>query len=232
MKAIILAGGEGTRLRPITYEIPKPLIPVKKRPLLNHAIDFLSTVGVDQIYVIISKEHNKDFQLWQKTWKGNIKIKPRFILEARPQGTFVALRKVKSFMKNGNFIVMNGDSLFDLNFSKIISFHTTNKNLATACLSRTNTKGNYIVPAVATDRKIKSMKRKTVNPGTTYICCGLYIFNSKIFSHDNHKKNFLDIESGIFPGLIKNKELFGYKTSGRFFDCGTLESWTKAIFMW
>src|SRR3989344_4688429 len=69
MKAVILAGGLGTRLRPVTYEIPKPLITVKKKPILNHLIDFFRRSKVLEIVVLASRAHEDDFQKWHKPLK-------------------------------------------------------------------------------------------------------------------------------------------------------------------
>lgn len=233
MKAIILAGGKGTRLQPVTYEIPKALIPVKKIPILNHTLNFLSKSNIEEVYVIISSDQNNDFENWSKTWGDRIPLQPKFFLEDEPKGTFAALREIKNLVDKEDFIVFNGDSLIDIDLSKVTSFHLNNNSLATTCLVRTETSGNYIVPEIDADGNVKSIIRKNVEPGTDFICSGLYIFNHKIFDYDDLKSNFLQIEDHIFSNLISEKKLSGYKfPDGRFFDCGTLESWTKAIFMW
>jgi NDP-sugar pyrophosphorylase family protein len=233
MKAVILAGGGGTRLQPITHEIPKPLIPVKKKPILNHTLDFLNKNGISEVYIIISTEHKEDFENWIKHWKKSFPIIPKIFIEEKPKGTFGALREVKKKLKNEDFILFNGDSLIDIDLTKIISYHESLKNLATICIMHSNTFGDYFVPEIGKDGKVIDVPRKKVDSSEDFIFCGLYILSSKIFDYDKLEMESLSTENDILPVLIKEGKLFGYKFEvGRFFDCGTLESWTRAILMW
>ena len=106
MKGIILAGGLGTRLRPITYEIPKPLITVKKRPIINYIIDLFRKHGVDDIGVIVSRQHESDFIRWRKDWQDELS-KTSLFYEEKPAGTFGWLKNLRDWIGNEKFILSN-----------------------------------------------------------------------------------------------------------------------------
>lgn len=232
MKTIILAGGKGTRLQPITHEIPKPLIPVKKKPLLNHILNFLNKYGIGDISFIISEDHKEDFKKWENTWDAEIHIKPKFFIESKPAGTFACLRLIKDYANNDDLLVINGDSLIDFNLPELIAAHKSGKQIVTACILQTNTTGHYIVPEI-NDGSIKKLERKVVEPLTEFICSGVYILRPEVFKYDDPMKELLNMEDDIFPKLIVDNKIIGTKISpSRFFDCVTLESWTSAIHLW
>ena len=95
-KAVILAGGKGTRLYPITKEIPKPLLPINKKPIINYLVDLFKNYGIKEIAVLVSKEDKQDFEWWKKRYylKDNI----RLITEEQPLGTFGGLYLLKEWI--------------------------------------------------------------------------------------------------------------------------------------
>ena len=227
-KAVILAGGVGTRLRPITYEIPKPLIPVKKKPLVNHIIDFLDGGGIRDIALIISAEHRDDFKRWQKYYR---KARIKIFVEKSPMGTFGALRIVKKWLGRKSFVVTNGDCLIDFDLDRLIKFHKKQGAVAATPCMFTATTGNYTVPKL-NGNLIERLERKDVHAGTVRIAGGPYIFKHSIFDYDDPGRTFLNIEADIFPKLMSEKQLVGTEVDGRFYDCGLLENWERAIKEW
>src|ERR1700722_11092323 len=109
MKAVILVGGNGTRLRPITYEIPKPLITVKKKPILNHLIELFAKHGVTDIALLAAKSHKDDFIRWKKNWQDELPLNNiELFYEDAPRGTFGGLTLLADWLGSDDFILSNG----------------------------------------------------------------------------------------------------------------------------
>lgn len=233
MKAIILAGGQGTRLRPITHEVPKPLITVKKEPIINHLLRLFSRHGIHEVGILISKDHQLDFARWQKTWQGEMPHeKISIFIEEKPSGTFGWLKNLKGWIGNESFILSNGDELKDFDLTQMIKFHNESKPVATIALVKVPNPQEYGVPLMK-DHKVTDFLEKPENPPSNFINSGLYILEPEIFSFAAPDKEFLMIEKDIFPKVAAAGKLHGYKfENGRWYDCGNLERWEKAINEW
>lgn len=231
MKAIILAGGEGTRLRPITYEIPKSLFPIKKKAIINYLIEFFNKYNISEIGIIINHRQKNDFYNWKKNLKNKKKSKIKFFIENKRGGTFGCLKIIENWVKKDSFIVANGDCLIDFNLNKLIKFHNSHNSIASSPLLKVNTSGNYAIVEID-NNFVKKIKRNDVIEGE-FISGGPYIFQSKIFNYDNFSKKNINIEIDIFPKLIKDRKIIALKINkSRFFDCGTFNSLEKAIKKW
>lgn len=233
MKGVILAGGSGTRLRPITYEIPKPLITVKKEPILNHIINFFHKYDVNDISVIISAIHENDFQKWLKYWqpkKNNTNTE--LFVEEKPLGTFGCFPRLKHWLNNGPIIVSNGDHLIDFDLKNLINFHSMKKPEATMALLEVHNPQEYGVPVLEGD-KIIDFEYHPENPVSNFISAGVYVLELSILNYHPKDQEYVMIENDIFPKVAKNGTLLGLKLSDcRLYDCGTLERWEKAIKEW
>lgn len=233
MKAVILAGGAGTRLRPVTYEIPKPLVPVRKKPILNHLIEFLAKHGVDDVAVLISKAHADDFKRWQKAWADELPHrKVSIFAEDFPRGTFGGLERLREWIGNEPFVLSNGDELKDFDLSALKDFHASQKGaLGTIALVRVEKPQEYGVP-VMEETRIREFLEKPQNPPSNFVSSGIYVLDPEIFVYADFSKPVLMIEKDIFPRVAKEGKLHGVKLEGRWFDCGTLERWEKAMQEW
>ncbi len=233
MKAIILAGGLGTRLRPITYEIPKPLITVKKKPIINHLIHLFFRHGITDIAVLASEAHREDFLKWHEysnpdLSQGNITI----FFETKPRGTFGGMKLLLEWLGGEKFILSNGDELKDFDLKKLGEFHITHKPVGTIALVQVPNPSEYGVP-VLEDHKIREFLEKPKNPPTDFISSGLYILEPSVFDYADFSKEYIMIEKDIFPVLAKEGKLAGLRLEGaRWYDCGNLERWEKAIREW
>ena len=233
MKAIILAGGKGTRLHPVTLEIPKPLITVKKKPILNHLVGFLENHGVDEPIILASREHEQDYRLWNRNYRKELPKKIKLKIEPEPLGTFGGLKIFQKELRS-TFVLSNGDELKDFNLKELVRAHKSNRHrpLATIALVKVTNPSEYGV-AVMRGTKIEKFLEKPQNPPSNYISSGLYILEPEIFKYADWRKKFLMIEKDIFPKLAEEGKLAGYKIkNGRWYDCGTLERWEKAIKEW
>ncbi len=233
MKAIIMVGGAGNRLQPITYEIPKPLIPVKKRPIVNHLIDFLSRHGVDEVGLLASRANEDDFRRWQKAWGDELPVKNvRIFYEDVPRGTFGGFEFVREWLGSDLFIVMNGDDLREMDMVGMVALHKQSGGLGTIALVESADACTKGVPVMDGDR-ITEFLEKPENPPSNFISAGVYLLDPKVFSYADFTQGQVSIERDIFPKLAAAGMLYGYKIrNGRWYDCNDIAGWERAIKEW
>jgi len=220
--AVILAGGLGTRLRPLTYEIPKPLIPIQGITLTEHVINKLKEAGVSKFYLSIGYmaekiiKHFKDSDI-------------SFIIEKEPLGTGGWLNLIPKI--NSNFIVVNGDNLFDLDWNKFISCHDKNNAIVTIALTSIQDVESKGVVEIKNERIIRFIEKPNKKEvSSNLISSGYYIFSPKVF--DYVKSNKFMLEKEIFPKLAVEGRLYGYIDNSKWFDTGTFASWEDVILNW
>lgn len=229
MKGFILAAGEGTRLRPLTLEIPKPLLPVGKIPIITYLIELFLKSGVDDIKIGIQKKHLEDFYKWKATYFPREKID--FVVEKKPSGTFTPFAKKTGNWFSETIIVSNGDELKDLDLKKMIDWHFGKKALVTVGLVKVENPQVYGVARMEGD-KIIEFAEKPKEPPSHYINSGLYVMNPEVKKYYPPKAKFAMVENDLFPQLAKEGKLFGYKFEGKWQDIGTWERWSEAIKHW
>lgn len=167
MRAFILAAGLGTRLRPLTNILPKPLLPVWGRPAIIHVINHLKTIGVRQIIINI---HHLPDKIKTVLGKGI-----HYSYEPRLLDTGGGLKKVEYFLSGGTFIMYNCDVITNVNLKKMLTFHKRNKNHITLLASKLHTP-----KALAVDRKGRVIN---IGPGGDYTFCGIHIIGPFIFRY-------------------------------------------------
>ena len=234
MKGIILAGGSGTRLRPVTLEMPKPLLTVRRKPIVNHLLDFFGRHGVTDTTLLIHRDHVDDYHWWQKRYAADLPKTLRVVAEPEPMGTFGGLRLFRDRLRD-TFVVSNGDELKDFDLTAMIRAHRANplKPVATIALVRVPNPSDYGVPVLDGDRIVEFLE-KPKQPPSHFINSGLFIFEPAVFDYADPSKIKLMNETDIFPALAKAGKLAGYKleASARWYDTGTFERWEKAIREW
>lgn len=232
-KVVILGAGLGTRLYPITYEIPKPLLPIQNKPILNHLIDFFGKYGEFEFGLIVLERHRNHFKKWLTAWGDELPHdRISLFYQKEPEGTFGELRLIKDWLGGESFFLSNGDDLKDFNLNKLLQKHEEHKPTATLALIEVQDPHNYGVPILENDF-IKGFLEKPENPPLKFISAGLYVVDPIIFAHDDSEKKFIMLETDIFPKLAGEGRLVGVTfQDGRLFDCGTLERWERAIREW
>jgi NDP-sugar pyrophosphorylase family protein len=225
--AVILCGGEGTRLRPITYEIPKALIPVQGKPLVAHIFDLLKKYGVND--VIISTGHMKE-KVKQGLGSGEGGMKISFIEENKPLGTAGPLALLKGRI-DSSFIVSNGDELKDINIKDMFEHHVRNRALATIALTTVSDPSQYGVARLDGNRIVEFVEKPPKDSApSNLINAGFYILEPEVISMI--KPGFSMLERDVFPKLAQQGRLFGFPFSGQWFDTGNMERYEKAIKEW
>ena len=191
MKAVILAGGQGTRLKPITDYIPKPLIPINNIPILEWQIRYLKKFGINDI--IICTGYKTD-QIENFLNKRDLGVKVRFSIEKTPLGTGGALKKIAPLIKEKSFLVFNGDTITNINLKKMLA-----KTNSIAAIEL-RTKFGIIETA---DGKVKKFieKKEIAN---VWMNAGIYHLDKKILKDLPVKGN---IESTTFPNYARSGKL-------------------------
>lgn len=249
-KAVIIAGGAGTRLRPVTYEIPKPLVPVQGRPIATWLARWLAAYGVREVLMSIPPQWEKQFQKWraelgaEETWAGlpdaqNIAQDFHIDLwsEPEPMGTMGALvHHLSARLGDEPVIITNGDELKGLSLQQLEDFHRTQRDKdqayrATIALTQVPNPWDYGV-AELEGELIKRFHEKPAVPPSNLINSGLYVIEPRVFKEVDASKHYLMFEKDLFPQLAAQHRLGGCPLAGPWFDCGTLERWEKAIHEW
>jgi NDP-sugar pyrophosphorylase family protein len=232
MKAIILAGGIGTRLRPLTYEIPKPLLPVQGKTLTEHVFDILKTADVDEVYLSIGHMADKIKEYFKDGKKFGIKIK--YLVENEPLGTggWMHIMQEKNLIPEEDFIVLNGDNLFDIDFKEMHEFHKKEKALITLSLYEIEDVESRGVVAMQGNKVVDFVEKpKKEEAPSHYISAGYYIFSPEVFKYLPKEKKFM-LENHLFPVLAKQKKVAGFISKAQWFDTGTFDRWQRVIEEW
>lgn len=229
-KALILAGGKGTRLRPITYEIPKPMVPIQGRPLLEHTIEFLRKSGIYEIILSIGYLGNKLREHFGDGSKFGVKI--YYVEETEPLGTSGPIKLAKPLLENDSFIVINGDNLFTLDLQNMVRTHFENNCVSTIALTTVADPTKYGVARLKGNKILEFIEKPTIDKAPSkLINAGVYIFSSKIFDYLPDKP-FSMIETEVFPFLIKDNTFYGYVMEGQWLPAGTPDEYEYAIKEW
>lgn len=220
-RAIILAGGKGTRLKPYTVSLPKPLVPVGETPILEIIIKQLIKYGFDHITITINHMADIIKAFFGDGSKWNIKID--YSLEDKPLSTMGPLKLIEDLPDN--FLIMNGDVLTDLNFCDFYKWHINNKNVFTISSYERKHKNDYGVLEVDKSNKLIGFQEK---PVTTFnVSMGVYMANKKILNYipENEAYGF----DHLMLELIEKKENASViPFDGYWLDIGRPDDYAKA----
>lgn len=228
MKAFVMAAGIGTRLRPLTYAIPKPLVPIVNIPVIGHLMNNLKKYGFNN--VIVNVHYLAELIRLYLGSGDKWKIKIKYSYEEKLLGTAGGVKLKENFFKN-TFIVCSGDGLTDINFDKLIEFHKKSKAVATVCLKPIDARLEYGV--VELDYKTNLIKKFYEKPSwgdifSNLVNTGIYVFEPVIFKYIP-KNKFYDFGQNLLPKLIrKSIPVYGYIMKEYWCDVGNLQEYRKA----
>lgn len=228
LKAVILAGGKGTRLYPISREIPKPLLPVQRKPIINYLVDLFWNQGVKKIAILINEDFREDFVWWKKRYYPDYDI--LFSEEREPLGTFGGLWYLKDWVGEGCFFLSNGDELKEIDLLEMARFHQKRKPVGTISLVEVENPQDYGV-VVCRDGIVQKFLEKPKDPPSNYISAGLYFLSPEVFAY-HPGPGFSMVETDLFPKLVEEKKLAGFKFQGKWMDCGTFSRYERALKEW
>ncbi len=231
--AVVIAGGLGTRLRPVTLTTPKALIPIHERTLIEHVIMKVLEAGVERVYVSIGYMADKIKAYLSNTMLDFDKV---FIVEENPLGTGGWLNLLSDEQKSRDFsedfIVVNGDNLFDLNWSNLLKVHHENDSVITIGLTSVDNVEDYGVVDLDGNKIKKFVEKPSRSDApSNFINSGYYVFSPKVFDFVKFSGKFM-LESDLFPRVAKEGLLHGYVDDAQWFDTGTKENWREAEENW
>lgn len=228
MKAVVMAGGEGTRLRPLTSNRPKPLVPVLGKPIAQHIIEHLKRAGITDIVLTLyylGEEIRNYFGDGSELGVNLI-----YSVEDTPLGTAGSVKKAQRYLEDDTFIIVSGDALTDINVEKSLAFHRANKSEATLVLQQVPNPLEFGVVVTGEDGRIQRFLEKpswsevfsdTVNTG-------MYLIEPSVLDLMDPAKNY-DWSQDIFPRMLQEERaLFGYVMEEYWTDVGSLSEYREA----
>jgi mannose-1-phosphate guanylyltransferase len=225
VKAVVLVGGEGTRLRPLTETVPKPLLPVVNRSFLHRVLDHLAEHGVHEV-VLSSPYLEATFGPFIAERHGDPKI--TWITESHPLGTGGAIVNALPFLDLEPFFVLNGDILTDLDLTALLEFHRSKGAAATITLSHVEDARPYGLVAIDPDGGVLEFREKPAEPVPGTVNAGTYVLDRSALE-GWPAGDMISIEREIYPALIAaGRPVFGFVTDAYWMDLGTPEKYLRA----
>ncbi len=227
MKAILLAGGKGTRLRPLTIHTPKPIVPIFNRPFLHYQIDLLKQVPeIDEVILSLNYQPRRIEEMFGDGAEAGIKI--RYVVEPAPLGTAGAVKYAGDKLTE-SVVVFNGDVMTALDLGAVIALHRERRARATIVLTPVEDPSAYgLVETDAAGNILRFLEKP--GPGeitTNRINAGIYILEPDTFDRIPSDVSW-SIERSYFPSLIERRETFvAYDYEGYWIDIGTPEKYAQ-----
>ncbi|MCW2499843.1 MAG: mannose-phosphate guanyltransferase [Frankiales bacterium] len=228
MRAVVMAGGEGTRLRPMTANQPKPLLPVVNRPIMEHVLRLLKRHGFDETVVTV-----QFLAAMVRTYFGDgdeLGMHLSYATEETPLGTAGSVKNAESALKDDAFLVISGDALTDIDLGAVVAAHRERGALVTVCLKRVPDPLEFgIVITDENDRIERFLEKPTWGQVfSDTVNTGIYVMEPEVFAHVAAAE-VVDWSGDVFPALVEaGAPVFGYVAEGYWEDVGTHESYLRA----
>ena len=228
MRAVLMAGGSGTRLRPLTCDLPKPMVPILNRPIAEHIINLLRRNNITEIIATLYYLPDVMRDYFQDGREFGVEI-TYAVEDEQPLGTAGCVKNVEDLLQN-TFLVISGDSITDFDLQAAIAFHRQKKSKATLVLTRVPNPMEFGVVITDQEQKISRFLEKpssseifsdTVNTGT-------YILEPEVLEYLPLKQES-DFSKDLFPLLLaKGEPMYGYIAEGYWCDVGHLDAYREA----
>jgi mannose-1-phosphate guanylyltransferase len=227
VQALVLAGGEGTRLRPLTLTLPKPVIPLAGRPFLTFMLDWLRRHGVDDV-LLSCGYRSHDVERVLGDIHGGMRL--RYVVEDEPLGTAGPLRlAADEGVLDDRVLVLNGDCLTDIDLTAQLAQHEATGAKATLALVAVDDTSSYGVVPTAEDGSVEAFLEKRPGPApTNRINAGAYVLEREVVERVPPGRA-VSIETEIFPELVGDG-LYGYEADAYWIDIGTPERYLEATY--
>jgi NDP-sugar pyrophosphorylase family protein len=224
MKALILAGGEGRRIKPVLGEMPKCLAPVQGRPFVERQIEYLREQGVTQFVLCVGIGAS----LIEKTLGdgGRLGVKIEYSLEETPAGTGGAIKQAAAHVGQ-RFLCVNGDTLVGFSLEAMESDHENAKAIASIVCRQVDDSTGKGTLVVGPGGEIVSFQEKPAGGVPALVNCGYYMMEKDVLEHVPARR-VVSLEKEVFPGLLSSRlRLVAFVTGGAFVDIGTPEDYLR-----
>ena len=228
MKAVVMAGGEGTRLRPMTASLPKPLLPVVNRPIMEHVLlllrkhGFTETVVTVQFLASLVRNYFGDGE--------DLGMSLYYATEQTPLGTAGSVKNAEHVLKDGRFLVISGDALTDIDLTDLVRFHDERKAMVTVCLKRVPDPLEFGITIVDDDGMVQRFLEKPTwgQVFSDTVNTGIYVMEPEVLEYVTAGVS-VDWAADVFPALLdKHLPVYGYVADGYWEDVGTHEGYLQA----
>jgi mannose-1-phosphate guanylyltransferase len=220
LKAVLLIGGLGTRLRPLTNDRPKSTVPVLNRPVLEHTLAYLKQYGIHDVILTLNYLPGVIKQYFGDGEKFGVNL--IYCLEDEPRGTAGAVKNAEQYL-DGTFFVLNGDVFTNMNLTRMMAYHRQKKAIATIALTWVDNPSAFGVVETEKNGRVKQFIEKPP-PGeatTNWINAGTYILEPEALNVIPAGQPYM-FEKGLFPHLLKTgRPVYGYPYKGYWLDMGT-----------
>jgi mannose-1-phosphate guanylyltransferase len=227
MRAMVMAAGLGTRLRPLTYEVPKPIVPVVNRPVMEHILELLPRHGFEEV---VSNLHWFPDSIREVIGDGSaLGIDLTYRYEEELLGTAGGVRNVADFFGSEPFLVMAGDALTDIDLSALRQAHEANDGIATLAVKRVANVSEYGVVITGSDGRIQGFQEKP-DPAealSDLASCMIYMLDREIFDYFPDRP-VVDFALEVFPALLQNDVPFHVHAIDEYWnDVGSLPEYLQ-----
>ena len=219
MQVVILAGGLGTRLRPLTYKVPKPMIEVLGKPFLSYVVEMLKGKGVDDFVICSSYMAEKVSDYFGGGKKFGVRIANS--IETSPMGTAGGIRNSLAYLRD-TFVVLNGDTYIDIDYKKIYDYFEARHEPALMVLYSGAEVKNRVDNVEIDKDGIVTAYNKGQKKESKYGFAGVLLLRKKLVEKWPSARSIM-LESEIFPDLIKKRQMASFIITERYYDIGTEE---------
>lgn len=225
MKALLLVGGKGTRLKPLTDNLPKPMVPIMGKPLLARTLEVLKSHGIDEI-VFSTCYRSEAIESYFGDGSA-LGLKIHYVREDLPLGTGGAIKNSEKYFDD-SFFVLNADILSNINLSGMMRYHRRKKADVTIAVTRVNNPSAYGVIEYDADGYAVSFREKPQEIVSHFINAGVYIFEPCVLRRISSGRA-VSVEREVFPRLLgKGRKIAVYKGCNYWLDIGTPEKYIRA----
>jgi len=227
MRVMVMAAGKGTRLRPVTDLLPKPMAPVANRPVLHHILRLLKRHGFRE--VVLNLHHMPEAVTGYLGDGSAVGLDIRYSFEPELLGTAGGVKKNEDFLGTGTFLVMSGDALTDIDLTGLVAAHRRTGSIATIAVKEVADPSLYGVVVTDDDERVVGFQEKpSREEARSHLCnCGIYVFEPEILSMIPAGE-FDDFGSRLFPDLLKRHVAFHSHTFGGYWsDVGNLAEYFR-----
>lgn len=228
MKAIIIAGGSGTRLRPLTYNTPKPMVPLFDKPFLQHQLELLRKHGITDVVINL---HYLSDSISDHFGDGSaFGMSIAYSFEEKPMGTAGAVKLAEKHFDGEPMVILNGDILTDIDVGELVAFHQTRNAKVTIAMIRVTDPTAYGLIFTDDDNKIERFLEKPSWDEATVdtVNTGIYVIDPSVFKYVPLNEAY-SFERGLFPLLLQLGEpIYGFPTSAYWLDIGSPQKYMQA----
>jgi glucose-1-phosphate thymidylyltransferase long form len=230
IRTIMMAGGKGTRLRPLTLVRPKPMIPLVNKPIIEYTVNKLKKSGFNDIIMTLNYMSTNIKNYFKDGSEFGIDI--RYSVEKWPLGTGGSVKKAEKYIDD-TFMVVSGDVLTDVNFKDVVKYHKEKGAIATMVLTEVEDPTHFGIAVMDKNHKITEYLEKP-SPEEAFsnvANTGIYIFEPEIFDFFDGKDKEVDFSKDIFPEVIRQDAgIYGYVFNGYWNDIGRPETYLAATY--